>query len=82
MQPSAFPVYEDVEYERDGDSVHALDIRDPGMSLLDYFAGQVLKGVLANPNLAILKIDADFVVVVAYDLAERMLAESFKRARQ
>lgn len=49
----------------------------PGMSLRDYFAGQALMGILANPN--VIGIPDKEVVRAAYLHANNMLAE---RTRQ
>ena len=43
---AAFPT---MEFERVGEYVHS-DIVHPGMSLRDWFAGQALAGLSANPT--------------------------------
>ena len=54
--PSAFP------------SPHYIDV--DGMTLLDYFAGQALAGIMANPKFDLINIDiGDF----AYTIAENTL---------
>jgi hypothetical protein len=46
----------------------------PGMTLLDYFAGQALTVMhIGNPA------DIPFVAEISYDVAEAMLAERAKR---
>ena len=45
---------------------------DEGMSLRDWFAGQALAGMLANP-------DNHVTAATAYDFADAMLAERGKR---
>jgi hypothetical protein len=42
------------------------------LTLRDYFAAAALQGLLANPNMAV---DAPEVEVVAYSIADDMLAE-------
>ena len=57
---------------------------EPGMTLRDYFAGQALQGVLANPHVAVAA-DApagttheQAVVQAVFALADAMLAERRK----
>lgn len=46
-----------------------------GMSLRDYFAGQVLAGIMANPNPVPLTRDYDALIIDrAVDLAEQLCA--------
>jgi len=44
-----------------------------GMSLLDYFAGQALAGVLANPNM--IDITYETIAKNSYALAQAMIEE-------
>jgi hypothetical protein len=48
-----------------------------GMSLRDWFAGQALAGILANPALVDVKA-AKWVASYAYEIADTMLAERDK----
>jgi len=68
QNPQAFPNEETI--------MHAEIITDyhyyPGMTLRDYFAGQVLAGAIANPNLKH-KISTTKVAQNAYSLADAML---------
>jgi hypothetical protein len=49
----------------------------PGMTLRDWFSGQALKGLLANPN-----IDADYALTAQYAglQADAMMEERKKRS--
>lgn len=49
----------------------------PGMTILDYFAGQALAGMLARDQSMNMPIWID--AEVAYDYAEAMIAEKAKR---
>jgi len=49
-----------------------------GMTLGDYFAGQALKGMLANPNLKV-DISDDILSDEAYNKAEAMLKRRLKK---
>lgn len=66
--PQAFPCLD----SSDG----ALAMRDPGMTLRDWFAGQALAGMLANSadNWS----DHSFAAKWAYEAADAMLAERAK----
>lgn len=49
---------------------------NPGMSLRDYFAGQVLAGIMSNSNVTPLHRDWDVMIAKrAYDLADALLEE-------
>lgn len=54
---------------------HSDDKFNPGMTLRDYFAGQVIIGVISNPSLwndiTTLEQSAEF----AYEIAEKLLIE-------
>jgi len=68
--PTAFPLK------------HADDKSNPGMTLRDYFAGQVITGVISNPSLwqdiTTLQESAEF----AYEIAEKLLIERQKYESQ
>ena len=73
----AFPMLGNVGYKSEW-------LTEDGMSLRDYFAGQALAGVLANPTLE--QHDktisgAEAVAIGAYDIADAMLAERNKDAQ-
>jgi hypothetical protein len=57
---------------------HSDDKFNPGMTLRDYFAGQIITGVLSNPSLwhdiTTLQQSAEF----AYEIAEKLLIERQK----
>ena len=52
---------------------------EPGMSLLDYFAGQVLAGFLAMETAATEIPPPTEIAMRAYDIAAAMIAERSKR---
>jgi len=49
-------------------------VTNDGMTLLDWFAGQALAGLAAEPELS-----SERVAEIAYDCAERMVAEKRRR---
>ena len=72
--PQAFPIHARME-----------DLEEPGMTLLDYFAGQAIVNIASAELLVSLEqIGAraggagDIVAVFAYDIAEAMLKEREK----
>ena len=70
--PSAFlEVFTDVSDENRG-RYHSETYSAGGMSLRDWFAGQALVGMLANPEIITRKAD---VAAHAYGYADAMLAE-------
>lgn len=56
------------------------DYASPGMSLLDYYAGEAMKGYLSSGQGTSNAID--WLPEKAYDLAERMIAEKNRRAKK
>lgn len=64
---AAFPILDNFSTPHDG----RLTCVDSGMTLRDYFAGQVLTALIEN--------EPKVVAVVAYDFADAMLAEREKR---
>ena len=62
----AFPVY-----ERFSGGAGPLDLSDPGMSLRDYFAGQVICGLMARAGAP----DPVYESKLAYQVADAMMAE-------
>ena len=69
---SAFP--------RCNEQHEGIDYGDDGMTLRDWFAGQVLTGLYARPDEhgPTTKLEA---AEIAYDMAEQMIAERRHRAR-
>jgi hypothetical protein len=53
--------------------------RAPGMTLLDYFAGQAMQGVIMGPGCPG---NAAEVSRIAYDFAQCMLAERERRMKE
>jgi len=71
--PRAFPV--EIIYQRRNGVPFKWDVNE-GMSLLDYFAGQALTGLLSNPKN---KVFAQCEVAkLSYDIAEAMIEERTK----
>ena len=64
----AFPTYER--------GAGPLDLSDPGMSLRDYFAGQVIAGLMARAGAP----DPIYESMLAYQVADAMMAERSKPA--
>ena len=48
----------------------------PGMTILDWFAGQALAGVIADHHWSV---DPELVARAAYGMAEALLAEKLRR---
>lgn len=70
--PPAFP--------RIDNSGFGFSMRDPGMSLRDYFAGQIAPSLLQTITGQGTQEEASaYIAIVAYDLADAMLAEREKR---
>lgn len=65
--PQAFPCL-----DNDG---YTLSMRDPGMTLLDYFAGQAITGYLSEYQVSIHPDNAANMAKLAYQLAAAMLNE-------
>ena len=55
----------------------ANDKQNPGMTMRDYFAGQALAGLMANPKL-FERHGSEWFVKGAYTLADAMLEEAAK----
>ena len=72
--PKAFP-NKQVEHHYNGQHQYILD---PGMTLLDYFAGQALAGLTADPNV----MNGFKAAEWCYDYAEAMLEEREKRMQK
>jgi len=56
-------------------TIHSLHVK--GMTLREYYAGQALAGVLANPRI-LENTPADEIAEVCFDAADAMLAERKK----
>lgn len=69
--PPAFPLHPGINPDW-------VDCRSTGMSLRDYFAGQIIAGRM-NKGFAT-SVDADVCARVAYQIADAMLAEREKRS--
>lgn len=67
--PQAFPCL-----ERGG---NGLELTDPGMSLRDYFAGQVIAGLMARAGTP----DPRYESRLAYEMADAMLAARTQEAK-
>lgn len=82
MSDSAFPGIEcfdgqrPVTYQPLPDGGHQAIVHNPGMTLLDYFAGQALAGMLADPGV---NGPCDKTAKAAFDYARAMLDEKAKR---
>lgn len=72
----AFPTFDVVAGERDGhgDIIDAYTTSNGGMSLRDYFAGQALAGMLANPSLGSAYGRTPTYPKEAYAFADAMMA--------
>lgn len=82
--------YFDPERGQHGQHVTASDIGCGGMTMLDYFAGQALTGIIAHPSRPGWKDskgrsttdapdDGPIIACIAYELAAAMLAEKRRR---
>lgn len=65
-----------ITYQPLPDGGYQTIIHNPGMTLLDYFAGQALAGMLADPGV---NGPCETTAKVAFDYAKAMLDEKAKR---
>lgn len=72
--PQAFPCL-----DNDG---YTLSMRDPGMTLLDYFAGQALAGYFAAPHTPHMNADPAGTAQYCYQMAAAMLNERQSQANK